>query len=57
MVRNGNPWIVAKIKERLGQVHYHVEVGTEVWKRHVDQITDIQGEPNTDCNIKRNGER
>ena len=30
--------IVGTVLEKLGDVSYRVQVGTQVWKRHVDQL-------------------
>ncbi|XP_046559854.1 uncharacterized protein K02A2.6-like [Haliotis rubra] len=34
----GARWLIGTIVERLGDRNYQVSVGSQVWKRHVDQI-------------------
>ena len=41
LVENNRPepkWVVGTVLEKLGDVSYRVQVGTQVWKRHVDQL-------------------
>ena len=41
LVENNRPepkWVVGTILEKLGDISYQVQVGTQVWKRHVDQM-------------------
>ena len=45
MVRNyreGNPWVVGKVKRRLGRLLYQVAVNEVEWRRHADQITELE---------------
>lgn len=44
MVRNyreGTPWVIGKVKKRLGRLLYEVVVEGKEWRRHVDQITEL----------------
>lgn len=34
-------WKVGRILAREGKLHYRIQVGLNIWKRHVDQITSI----------------
>ena len=41
LVENNRPEpnrVVGTVLEKLGDVSYRVQVGTQVWKRHVDQL-------------------
>ena len=43
LVENNRPdhepkWVVGTVLEKLGDISYRVQVGTQVWKRHVDQL-------------------
>ena len=41
LVKNNRPdpnRVVGTVLEMLGDVSYRVQVGTQVWKRHVDQL-------------------
>lgn len=40
-------WIPGKISTRTGPLMYTVDVGEHVWRRHVDQILDVQTKTNT----------
>ena len=43
-VRNYTPearWKIGKIIAKLDKLHYKIEVGQTIWKRHVDQITNV----------------
>ena len=31
-------WILRTVVEKLGDISYRVQVGDQVWKRHVDQL-------------------
>ncbi|XP_046548469.1 uncharacterized protein K02A2.6-like [Haliotis rubra] len=49
----GSRWVQGTVLERLGDRNYHVSVGQQVWKRHVDQMRprlevsrqSVQGSP------------
>ena len=54
LVENNKPepkWVVGTVVEKLGDISYRVQVGNQVWKRHVDQLlpTTIT-QANTDTN-------
>ena len=41
LVENNRPepkWVVGTVLEMLGDILYRVQVGTQVWKRHVHQL-------------------
>ena len=62
MVRNwrpGSKWVRGTVHKKLGAVSYEVRVGTEVWKRHVDQLLSYTGnpmEPTRDTEVSSGGD-
>ena len=41
LVENNKPepkWILGTVVEKLGDISYRVQIGDQVWKRHVDQF-------------------
>ena len=41
--REGPQWVCGRILRRDGPVSYQVEIGSQVWKRHVDQLWAYRG--------------
>ena len=54
LVENNKPepkWVVGTVVEKLGDISYRVQVGNQVWKRHVDQLLQTTiTQANTDTN-------
>ena len=54
LVENNKPepkWVVGTVLEKLGNISYRVQVGNQIWKRHVDQMLQTTiTQANTDNN-------
>ena len=31
-------WVLGTVLEKLGDISYRVQVGNQIWKRHIDQL-------------------
>ena len=54
LVENNKPepkWVVGTVVEKLGDISYRVQIGNQVWKRHIDQLLQTTiTQANTDTN-------
>ena len=54
LVENNKPepkWVVGTVLETLGNISYRIQVGNQIWKRHVDQMLQTTiTQANTDNN-------
>ena len=37
-IKSEPKWVLGTVLEKLGDISYRVQVGHQIWKRHIDQL-------------------